>query len=121
VRRPGLTAELSATYDVTVTGPTTLAALLSSLKMGFQTLRIQKNASDILQRLGEAKTAFQAYGSALDAVDKKLDEAKNKVREVGVRHRAALKPLRDIDAVPAPGETGLLALPGLVMSEDEAA
>jgi DNA recombination protein RmuC len=126
VRRPGLTAELSASLDITVTGPTTLAALLNSLKMGFQTLRIQKNASDIMQTLGEAKRAFNDYGTALEAVDKKLDEAKKKVADVGVRHRAVHRKLRGVealeDAAPALGGQGkLLSLAGLPEDEDEAA
>ena len=97
IRRPGLAGALSAEFSVTVTGPTTLAATLNSLKMGFQTLAIQKNAGDIAQVLGEAKKAFEDYGSALDAVDKKLDEAKNKVRDVGVRHRAVTRKLKGVE------------------------
>lgn len=97
IRRPGLASALSNEFSITVTGPTTLSALLNSLKMGFQTLAIQKNAGDIAQVLGEAKKAFQDYGTALDAVDKKLVEARNKVAEVGVKHRAVTRKLRGVE------------------------
>lgn len=116
IRRPGLAGALFNEYAVTVTGPTTLQATLSSLKMGFQTLAIQKNAGDIAQVLGEAKKAFQDYGSALDAVDKKLVEARNKVADVGVRHRAVTRKLRGVEATGLTGAglgvdaTELLAL-----------
>lgn len=111
VRRPGLTAELSNVHGVTVTGPTTLAALLNSLKMGFQTLEIRKNAHTIMGVLGKAKKEFQDYGAALDAVDKKLDEAKNKVSEVTKRHKAVEKSLSSVEAPAVEvGTTGVLAL-----------
>lgn len=122
VRRPGLSSELSATYNVTVTGPTTLAALLNSLKMGFQTLEIRRNAHNIMQILGKARTEFDAYGTALEAVDRKLDEAKKKVHAVGVRHRAVARSLRDVEAAPAvEGQPRLLALASIGEDEDEAA
>ena len=111
IRRPGLAAALSNEFNITVTGPTTLAATLNSLKMGFQTLAIQKNAGDIAQVLGEAKKAFHDYGTALDAVDKKLVEARNKVADVGVKHRAVTRKLRGVEATGLSGtSTPLLAL-----------
>ncbi len=106
IRRPGLASALSNEFSITVTGPTTLAATLNSLKMGFQTLAIQKNAGDIAQVLGEAKKAFQDYGTALDAVDKKLVEARNKVSEVGVKHRAVTRKLRGVEATGLTGASG---------------
>jgi DNA recombination protein RmuC len=122
IRRPGLAAALSNEFSITVTGPTTLAATLNSLKMGFQTLAIQKNAGDIAQVLGEAKKAFQDYGTALDAVDKKLVEARNKVADVGVKHRAVTRKLRGVEATGLSGAaTPLLAVDPteLLAIEDE--
>lgn len=126
VRRPGLVADLQQTCRVTVTGPTTLSAVLNSLRMGFTTLAIQKRSSEVWTVLGEAKKAFLDYGAAFDAVDKKLDEAKKKVAEVGVKHRAVSRKLRGVEsleAIPEPLEVGpkLLALAGLAEEEDEAA
>jgi DNA recombination protein RmuC len=122
IRRPGLTKALSDEFRIVVTGPTTLSAYVTSLKMGFQTLAIQKNAGDIAQVLGEAKKAFNDYGSALDAVDKKLVEARNKVSEVGVRHRAVTRKLRSVEATGLTG-SGLAvdAVELLALEADEEA
>lgn len=122
IRRPGLAGLLSNEFNITVTGPTTLAALLNSLKMGFQTLAIQKNAGDIAQVLGEAKKAFQDYGTALDAVDKKLVEARNKVSEVGVKHRAVTRRLRGVETfdLARPAGPEALGVLGLIEESEDA-
>jgi DNA recombination protein RmuC len=98
VRREGFTAELRAKYKVEVAGPSTLTALLNSLRVGFRSLQIQKKSSEVWVELGKVKTAFENYGDALGAVDKKLDEAKNKVSQVADRHRQVLNSLRKVDA-----------------------
>ena len=98
IRRPGLFDDLQRKHRVTVVGPTTLSAFLSALQMGFRTLAIQQRSSEVWQVLAAAKASFQKYGEALDAVDKKLDEAKNKVRDVGVRNRDVERKLRGIEA-----------------------
>ena len=110
VRREGFAADLRARYRVELAGPSTLTALLNSLRVGFRSLQIQKKSSEVWTELGKVKTAFEKYGDALEAVDKKLDEAKNKVTEVGKRHQAVIRSLRNVDgavmieAEPAPAQ-----------------
>jgi len=99
IRRPGLAAALSADFSVTVTGPTTLAATLNSLKMGFQTLAIQKNAGDIAKVLGMAKAEFQKYAAVWDKLGAQLDTARKTVDEAGRRTRAVERQLRTVEAV----------------------
>lgn len=99
VRREGFTADLRAKHKVEVAGPSTLTALLNSLRVGFRSLQIQKKSSEVWTELGRVKGAFEKYGDALNAVDKKLDEAKTKVSEVGRRHSQVLQSLRKVETV----------------------
>ena len=98
VRRQGFAAELRSRYRVEIAGPSTLTALLNSLRVGFKSLQIQKKSSEVWVELGRVKGAFEKYGDALEAVDKKLDEAKSKVADVGRRHRDIVHRLRNVDA-----------------------
>lgn len=100
VRRDGFAAGLRAKYRVEIAGPSTLTALLNSLRVGFRSLQIQKKSSEVWTELGKVKTAFERYGDALHAVDKKLDEAKNKVSDVSRKHTVVLRSLRNVEAVP---------------------
>lgn len=119
VRREGFTADLRSRYRVEVAGPSTLTALLNSLRVGFRSLQIQKKSSEVWTELGKVKVAFEKYGDALEAVDKKLDEAKNKVSEVGKRHKAVVRSLKNVEAVEVlEAPAAQLALVG-PSSEDE--
>lgn len=122
IRRPGLGRDLQNTHRVMVTGPTTLAALLNSLQMGFRTLAIEKRSSEVWQVLGAAKTEFRKYGEVWDKLGKQLDTAKKTVDEAGRRTRAVERQLREVESTPAVGEGGgdLLGLVRLG-EEDEAA
>jgi DNA recombination protein RmuC len=120
VRREGFTAELRSRFRVEIAGPSTLTALLNSLRVGFRSLQIQKKSSEVWTELGKVKTAFEKYGDALEAVDKKLSEAKNKVSEVGDRHKAVLRSLRNVEAVEVSGSQPTLAL-AAPLETDEAA
>lgn len=111
VRREGFTAELRARHKVEVAGPSTLTAMLNALRVGFRSLQIQKKSSEVWTELGKVKTAFEKYGDALEAVDKKLDEAKNKVADVGRKHRAVAHSLRHVETVPAIDTARVLGLP----------
>jgi DNA recombination protein RmuC len=117
IRRPGLAAALSADFSVTVTGPTTLAATLNSLKMGFQTLAIQKNAGDIAKVLGMAKAEFQKYATVWDKLGAQLDTARKTVDEAGRRTRAVERQLRSVEVV----ADGTTALPLLANPDDDPA
>jgi DNA recombination protein RmuC len=99
IRRPGLVSELQNTHRVMVTGPTTLAALLTSLQMGFRTLAIEKRSSEVWQILAAAKAEFQKYGDVWEKLGKQLDTAKRTVDEAGKRTRAVSRKLRDVDVL----------------------
>jgi DNA recombination protein RmuC len=101
IRRLGLAEALQRDYRVTVAGPTTLAAILNSLQMGFRTLTIQKRSSEVWRVLGEVKTEFGKFGGILEKVDKKLQEAHGHIQEVGRRRRALEGKLKDVQALPA--------------------
>lgn len=107
LRRPGLTEELQRQYRIVIAGPTTLAALLTSLQMGFRTLAIEKRSSEVWQLLGSVKTEFDEFGSALDKVQKKLQEASNTVKRAAVRKRAVEKKLRGVETLPLLEESPL--------------
>ena len=104
LRRPGLVEALQREYRVSVAGPTTLGAFLNSLRMGFRTLAIQKRSSEVWAVLGGVKTEFAKFGSAIDKVGKKLQEASNAVDAVSTRTRQIEKKLRKVEALPAAEE-----------------
>ena len=101
IRQPGLIEELQQSYRVIVAGPTTFAALLNSLQMGFRTLKIQKQSSEVWNILSAVKTEFSKFGSAIDAVKKKLQEASNKIDDVDVRTKAVQRKLRKVEDLPS--------------------
>jgi DNA recombination protein RmuC len=119
VRRPGLCSELQATHRVMLTGPTTLAALLTSLQMGFRTLAIEKRSSEVWQVLGAAKAEFRKYGEVWNKLGKQLDTAKKTVEEAGRRTRAVERKLRDVETVEIPGVDELFQLPSPDEGEPE--
>jgi DNA recombination protein RmuC len=110
MRRPGLTARLQSKYKVTVAGPTTLAALLTSLQMGFRTLAIQKRSSEVWQVLGEAKTEFEKYARVWDKLGQQLQTAQKTVDEAGRRTRAVSRKLRDVETLEVLDEDLAVAL-----------
>ena len=90
-----------------IVGPTTLAALLNSLQMGFRTLAIQKRSSEVWQVLGAVKTQFGVFGDLLDKVKKKLDETGNTIDDAVKRSRQIQKKLKNVEGLPA-AETATL-------------
>ena len=96
LRRPGLADGLQGKFRIVIAGPSTLAALLNSLQMGFQTLAIQKRSSEVWQVLGEVKTEFGKFGEVLDTVRNKLDQASKTIEKAEVRTRAISRKLRDV-------------------------
>lgn len=85
-----------------MSGPTTLAALLNSLQMGFRTLAIQKRSSEVWKVLGAVKTDFSKFGDLLDKVKKKLDETSNTLDDAASRSRLLERKLKKVQALPAP-------------------
>jgi DNA recombination protein RmuC len=100
LRRPGLFDSLQREFHVTVAGPTTLTAQISSLQMGFRTLAIEKRSSEVWQVLGAVKTEFGKFGAVLDKVRDKLDQARNQIDETGVRTRQIERRLKGVEALP---------------------
>ena len=106
-RRPGLIDALQREQRVVLAGPTTLAALLNSLQMGFRTLAIEQRSSEVWKVLGAVKTEFGKFGDVLDGVKKKLEQASDSIDKAGVRTRAIERQLRGVEALPA-GESAVL-------------
>jgi len=102
LRTPGLFELIQKNYKVTITGPTTLSALLSSLQMGFRTLAIEKRSSEVWDLLGVVKTEFGKFGTVLEKTKKKLQEATNTIDQASVRSRAIERQLRKVQELPNP-------------------
>lgn len=100
LRRPGLFDILLREYKVVISGPTTLAALLSSLQMGFRTLAIERRSSEVWSLLGAVKTEFGKFGDLLDKTGKKLQEAGNTIDNAARRSRAIERKLKDVQELP---------------------
>jgi len=101
IRRVGLVQNVQRDCRVTFVGPTTLAALLNSLQMGFRTLAIQKRSGEVWNLLATVKAEFGKFGESLSAVREKIDQASRKMEDVDVRSRAITKKLRDVEELPS--------------------
>jgi len=101
LRRPGLCDLLQREYRVTITGPTTLAALLNSLQMGFRTLAIEKRSSEVWSVLGVIKTEFAKFGELLDKTQKKLQEASDTIDDASKKSRTIEKKLNKVQELPS--------------------
>ncbi len=100
VRRSALLEELQRSYKVVVTGPTTLAAILNSLQMGFRTLAIQKHSGEVWTILGAVKKEFEKMGGMLEKAQRNLQTASGQIDEVlGTRTRAIQRRLKDVDTL----------------------
>lgn len=95
-------------FGVVPTGPTTLAAFLSSLQMGFKTLAIEKRSSEVWKLLGAVKTEFGKFGGILEKTSKKLQEASNVIDQAGVRTRAIERKLKNVETLPENESINLL-------------
>lgn len=122
LREPGFTQELQTRYRVSVAGPTTLAALLTSLRVGFQTLAIEQRADEVWRVLGAVKTEFGKFGGILDKVQRQLQSASRTIEETGTRTRAMERKLRSVEQLDSAETATILALPGMnnaSLDEDE--
>jgi DNA recombination protein RmuC len=116
IRRVGLVEQVQRDCRVVFAGPTTLAALLNSLQMGFRTLAIQKRSSEVWNLLAGVKTEFAKFGESLSKVKDKLDQAASDMDKVAVRSRAITKKLRDVEELPSNPQP---LLPELLQGEEE--
>lgn len=92
----GLFETIQRDYKITITGPTTLSAVLNSLQMGFRTLAIEKRSSEVWETLGKVKTEFGKFGIILEKTKRKIEDASRTIDEAGVRSRAIEKSLRNV-------------------------
>jgi DNA recombination protein RmuC len=114
IRRPGLAEWLQRECRVSVTGPTTLTALLNSLQMGFRTLAIQKRSSEVWTVLGTVKAEFEKFGDVLARAKKQLETVQNSMGAVETRTRAIGRKLKDVESLP-----GQVVAPPLALDSDD--
>lgn len=108
LRRPGLFEKIQLENKVIITGPTTLAAILNSLQMGFRTLAIEKRSSEVWTLLGAVKTEFNKFGDVLEKTQKKLLEASNTIDDASKRTRAIERKLRNVQELPSGEQENLI-------------
>ena len=109
VVRCGLFETLQKEYRVNIAGPTTMAALLNSLQMGFRTLAIQKRSGEVWKLLGAVKTEFDKFGTVIEAAQQRLEQAGNELDKlVGVRTRQIQRKLAQVTSLPEAESTQLI-------------
>ncbi len=100
VRKADLLEHIQRQYNVIITGPTTLAAILNSLQIGFKTLAIQKRSSEVWDTLGAVKTEFETFGGLLDKAKNKIQGGLNDMDTlIGTRTRAIQRKLRSVESL----------------------
>jgi DNA recombination protein RmuC len=108
MRRPGLADDLQRQLRVSIAGPSTLAAILNSLQMGFRTLALEKRSSEVWQVLGAVKTEFGKFGDILNQTKVTLERAAKNIENAEVRSRQMVRKLKSVEALPS--EAALLML-----------
>jgi DNA recombination protein RmuC len=100
VSRPGLADALQRDFRVTLAGPTTLAAMLNSLQLGFRTLAIEKRSTEVWRVLGAVKTEFGRFGEILAKTRERLDAVGKTLEDAGKKSTTIARKLRDVEALP---------------------
>ena len=101
--RLGMVEELQRLYKINIAGPTTTAALLNSLQMGFKTLAIQKRSSEVWDVLGAVKTEFDKFETVLESAQSRIEQANSELDKlIGVRTRQIKRKLKDVEAIEKP-------------------
>ena len=108
LRRPGLMESLQRDHRITLAGPTTLLAMLSSLQMGFRTLALEKRSSEVWQVLGAVKTEFGRFGDVLAKVKSQTETVLNTLSSAETRSRAMGRVLRQVEGLPEAQSAALL-------------
>ena len=123
VRRPGLFEALQRDHQIVVTGPSTLAAFVNSLQMGFRTLALEATASEVWNVLGAVKTEFVKFGDMMTKLHKQLNTAANTIGgendSIQRRLRAMERTLRDVESLPSSTSSDLLGLSESKSSEED--
>ena len=112
LRQPGLVEEVHSACRIVIAGPTTLAAILSSLRMGFRTMAIERRSSEVWRILGAVKSEFGRFGAVLDRVRRQLASASNTIEDTGRRTRAMEQRLRQVEELPPDLALSVLGLDG---------
>ena len=116
----GMVEVLQREYKVNIAGPTTMAALLNSLQMGFRTLAIQKHSSEVWEVLGAVKTEFSTFSKSLEQTRYRLRQADEELDKlVGTRTRAIERKLRSVEALDGRESDELLGISEAFYSRDE--
>lgn len=111
VVRRGMVETLQREYKINIAGPTTMAALLNSLQMGFKTLAIQKHSSEVWNVLGAVKTEFDKFGNVLSATQQRINQANAELDKlIGTRTRKIQSKLRNIVSLPEMDSQEILGL-----------
>lgn len=116
LRRPGVFEQIQKEFHVTLTGPTTLSALLNALQMGFRTLLLEKRSSEVWQILGAVSAEFSKYNEVVDKLSKQLDTAAKSVEKLGTRTRAMNRKLTGVEKLP--DESAQLILGPAIAAEE---
>ena len=119
IRRTALVQLVQREYHIIVSGPSTFAAFLNSLQMGFRSLAIQKRSGEVWKVLGEIKTAFGRFGEALDAVHKRLEQATNSVDDARKKSKTIQSKLRSVEVLPDAAAEVLLEDKTMVQPEED--
>jgi DNA recombination protein RmuC len=111
LRRPGLIDIIQREHQVTLAGPTTLAAILNSLQMGFRTLAIERRSGEVWRLLAAVKTEFGTFGDILARTKKQLESVSNTLDAAEVRTRSIERKLRGVEVLPEAEAAQLLREP----------
>ena len=119
LRQPGLSDFLQREHRIVIAGPTTLAAILNSLQIGFRTLAIEKRSSEVWILLAAVKKEFGLFADILDKTQKKLQEASNTIEKASGKTRAIERKLKDVEGLPVTENTALVEEQHELLSDDE--
>ena len=111
LRRPGLMDTLQRDYRVTLAGPTTLLAMLNSLHMGFRTLALERQASEVWKVLGAVKTEFERYGTWVDKIREQVRKASETIDAADTRTKQMRRALKVVESLPEGQAQAVLPLP----------
>ena len=112
LRQPGQVERIQQDFRIVIAGPTTLSAILNSLRVGFRTLAIEKRSSEVWKVLAAVKTEFGKFGDVLGKVKRQLKTASNTINQTEVRTRAMERKLRTVEELPAEETTEVLEFSG---------
>ena len=112
LRRPGLTEEIQRKYRVMICGPATVTAFLNTLRVGFRTIALDRQASQVWKLLEATKAQYEPFGRQLEKAQKKIEEAGHAVGEAQKRSGLIQRKLKDVDTLEAPEAERVLGMEG---------